>query len=78
MSITVPAEYEAFIAEQIRTGRFGDAEQVVAAALQAMEADLLRSAPVFPAGSLLHLYTPEADAEEARTAPASSLKVEAW
>jgi putative addiction module CopG family antidote len=78
MSVTVPAEYEAFIAEQIRSGRFRDASQVVAAALQVLEADPLKGAPVFPPGSLSHLYTAEANAEEARTAADSSLKVEAW
>lgn len=76
MSITVPPQYEKFIAELIQSGRYCDASQVVVAALQAMEGSL--KAPVFPPGSLSHLYTAQANAEEAKTAAASSLKVEDW
>ena len=74
----MPPQFEGFIAEQIRSGRFSDAAEVIAAALQAMEKDPVKSASVFPEGSLAHLYTAEANAEEAKTARASALKVEAW
>ena len=74
----MPPQFERFIAEQIQSGRFTDASEVVAAALQAMEKDPLKLAPVFPADSLTHLYSAEANAGEAKTASASALKVEAW
>lgn len=69
MSITLPPKFEKFIDEQIQSGRFSDPSEVVIAALQAMEDDPLRAAPVFPVGSLQHLYTPEANSEEAKLAP---------
>jgi len=51
---------------------------VVTAALNSLVDGILCDAPVYPAGSLLHLYTSEANEEEARTANGNSLKVEAW
>ena len=78
VNITLTPELQKLVAGQVQRGSFKNANDVVAAALHAMEEDLVGSAPVYPPGSLLHLYTPEANAKEAKTAAGSSLEVEDW
>ncbi len=77
MNITLTPELQKLVAGQVQRGCFKTANDVVAAALHAMEEDIAGIAPVYP-GSLLRLYTSEADAEEAKTANGSSLEVEDW
>jgi len=78
MNVTLPPKFERFVEEQVRVGRFRDATDLVAAALEAMQEDSVGAVPVYPPGSLLHLYGPEHRTEEARTASASSLQIEDW
>ncbi len=78
MLITLNAEHEKLIVSQIASGRFRDAEAVVNAALKSLDEKVEGSAPVYPPGSLLHLYTKQTNEEEARTASGNSLQVEAW
>ena len=78
VNITLTPELQKLVAGQVQRGSFKNANDVVAAALHAMEENIVGSAPVYPPGSLLHLYTSEANAEEAKTAAGSSLEVEDW
>jgi Arc/MetJ-type ribon-helix-helix transcriptional regulator len=78
MNIVLPPRCEKFIAQQLERGHFRNPDEVVAAALEAMQADPLKAAPVFPPGSLAELYNPEANAEEAKTLRGNSSRVEAW
>ncbi len=65
MNVALTTHFEGFIRQMITCGRYNNASEVVRAALRKLQET---EGDVFPPGSLKHLYTPEANREEARLA----------
>jgi hypothetical protein len=75
--LTIPDSTAASIERLLSTGRFSTVPDVIEAGLQALERQQGQLAvESFPPGSLLHLFTPEQNAEEAALAKGSSLVAE--
>jgi antitoxin ParD1/3/4 len=65
MNVALTNHFEDFIQRLIHSGRYNNASEVVRAALRKLQET---EGDVYPAGSLKHLYTPEANREETRHA----------
>jgi putative addiction module CopG family antidote len=78
VNIALSPELEKFVSDQVANGRFSSTAEVICSALRALETDPIRSAPVFPPGSLAEVFTPEANSAEEKTAAANSLEAEEW
>lgn len=65
MNVALTNHWEGFIRQLIESGRYNNASEVVRAALRKLQETEGES---FPAGSLKHLYTNAANAEEGRLA----------
>ena len=78
MVLTIPDSAEASIRRLLSTGRFNTVPDVIEAGLLALENQdwQLPAIERFPPGSLLHLFTPEQNAEESILVKGSSLIVE--
>lgn len=77
MNIALTRHFEALIKRLILSGCYNNASEVVRAGLRNLEAEEQALAAIaFPPGTLKHLYTKGDNAEERRTARASTLKVE--
>lgn len=78
MNVALTKHFEALIERLVESGRYNNASEVVRAGLRSLEAEERAHAMfVFPPGTLKHLYGPEDNLAERRTAKASTLKVEA-
>ena len=78
MILTIPESAEASIQRLLSTGRFNSVPDVIEAGLRALE-NQTNPAPLieqFPPGSLLHLFTPEQNAEEIALVKGSTLIVD--
>jgi len=62
MNVALTDHWEGFIRQLIESGRYNNASEVVRAALRKLQEVEGES---FPAGSLTHLYTEQANADEA-------------
>jgi hypothetical protein len=78
MVLTIPDSAEASIQRLLSTGRYNTVPDVIEAGLRALETQSAPELPIekFPPGSLLHLFTPEQNAEESVLVKGSSLTVE--
>lgn len=77
MNVALTKHFENLIARLIASGRYNNASEVVRAALRKLESEAdAPSRVMFPPGSLRHLYTAKANAEEYKTRKASTSKVE--
>jgi Arc/MetJ-type ribon-helix-helix transcriptional regulator len=78
VTLTIPDRAEESIQRLLSTGRFRTVPDVIEAGLKALEAETNLHPVIesFPTGSLLHLFTPEQNAEEIALAKGSSLIVE--
>jgi antitoxin ParD1/3/4 len=77
MNIALTKHFEALIERLVESGRYNNASEVVRAGLRNLEAEERAQAMlVFPPGTLKHLYGPENNRVERRTAKASSLRIE--
>ncbi len=65
MNVALTTHWEGFIRQLIESGRYNNASEVVRAALRKLQEVEGES---FPAGSLKHLYTKEANDDEAKLA----------
>lgn len=65
MNVALTAHWEGFIRQLIESGRYNNASEVVRTALRKLQES---EGEIFPAGSLKHLYTPEANAQESKLA----------
>jgi putative addiction module CopG family antidote len=65
MKVTLTADWEGFIRQMIKSGRYNNASEVVRTALRKLQET---EREVFPAGSLKHLYTKEENDPEVRLA----------
>jgi putative addiction module CopG family antidote len=65
MNVALTTHWEGFIRQLIESGRYNNASEVVRAALRKLQEVEGES---FPAGSLKHLYTKEANADESKLA----------
>ena len=65
MNVALTTHWEGFIRQLIESGRYNNASQVVRAALRKLQEV---EGETFPAGSLKHLYTKEANADETKLA----------
>jgi len=65
MNVALTAHWEGFIRQLIDSGRYNNASEVVRAALRKLQDT---EGETFPAGSLKHLYTKEANAAETKLA----------
>ena len=65
MNVALTTHFEGFIRQLITTGRYNNASEVVRAALRKLQET---EGDVYPAGSLRHLYTTEANREETKRA----------
>ena len=63
MNVAMTSHWEGFIRQLIESGRYNNASEVVRAALRKLQEVEGES---FPAGSLKHLYTKAANADEAK------------
>jgi antitoxin ParD1/3/4 len=78
MNIALTKHFEELIARLVASGRYNNSSEVVRAGLRILDAyEKSLAAASFPPGSLGHLYTRTDNRAERRTAPASTLKVEA-
>ena len=65
MNVALTAHWEGFIRQLVESGRYNNASEVVRAALRKLQEV---EGENFPAGSLNHLYTKEANADETKLA----------
>ncbi len=65
MNVALTSHWEGFIRQLIDSGRYNNASEVVRAALRKLQDT---EGEIFPAGSLKHLYTQEANAAETKLA----------
>lgn len=65
MNVALTTHWEGFIRQLIESGRYNNASEVVRAALRKLQEVEGES---FPAGSLKHLYTKEANSDETKLA----------
>ena len=65
MNVALTNHWEGFIRQLIESGRYNNASEVVRAALRKLQET---EGENFPAGSLKHLYTQDANAEESSMA----------
>lgn len=78
MNVALTKHFEELIARLVASGRYNNSSEVVRAGLRILDAyEKSLAAASFPPGSLGHLYTRTDNRAERRTAPASTLKVEA-
>lgn len=77
MNVALTKHFEALIERLVESGRYNNASEVVRAGLRSLEAEERAQAMLaFPPGTLKHLYRPEDNLAERRTAKASTLRVE--
>jgi len=77
MNIALTRHFEQLIQRLIASGRYNNASEVVRAGLRKLAAaEEAAGSLVLPSGSLRHLYSKEANAEERKTLGASILQVE--
>ena len=65
MNVALTNHFEGFIRQLITSGRYNNASEVVRAALRKLQES---EGDVYPAGSLKHLYTAEANRDESKLA----------
>lgn len=65
MNVLLTNHWESFIKQLVSSGRFSDASEVVRAGLRKLEET---EGEIFPPGSLKHLYSKEANAQESKLA----------
>jgi putative addiction module CopG family antidote len=65
MNVALTTHWEGFIRQLIESGRYNSASEVVRAAMRKLQESEGES---YPAGSLTHLYTKDANAEESTLA----------
>lgn len=73
MTLVLSKNSEELLDRLLATGRFRNANEAVDAGLRSLNTE---ETSVYPAGSLLHLYTDESNAEEREMAKVSSMKLE--
>ena len=78
MNIALTKQFEEMIARLVASGRYNNSSEVVRAGLRILDAeDKHMATPVYPVGSLSHIYTQAGNPAECQTARASTLIVEA-
>ena len=78
MNVSLTPELEKFVVNEVRSGLYQTASEVVRAGLRILDAEeKALGAASYPSGSLRHLYTGTDNRAERRTARASTMKVEA-
>jgi hypothetical protein len=64
VNVTLSPQLEKFVADQVASGRFSSATEMVTLALEALGKNPLNTSPIFPPGSLTDTFTADANAAE--------------
>ena len=78
MTIEISPEEEKVLMDLVTEGQFPSLAEAVHQAILSLTRTDVERGPLYPAGSLAHLYTPEENEKEARLASAHPVELEAF